>query len=171
MIGYHDALRSIEEIFRCLAYPKLTSAGREYELLGNLYQMFSVLIDTHDHQPISKSEQYLAQAVGYIQHNYSFSTLKVSDIASYVGIDRTYLYRLFQESFQLSVQNFILNFRLGKAKSMLKYSDHSVGLIASSCGFENQSYFSTIFKRRYGVTPLGYRKNSHSLPSNHKGSI
>lgn len=133
--------------------------------------MFSVLIDTHDHQPISKSEQYLAQAVGYIQHNYSFSTLKVSDIASYVGIDRTYLYRLFQESFQLSVQNFILDFRLGKAKIMLKYSDHSVGLIASSCGFENQSYFSTIFKRRYGVTPLGYRKNSHSLPSNHKGSI
>ena len=68
MIGYHDALRSIEEIFRCLAYPKLTSAVLEYEMLVNLYQMFSDLIDTQDNQPISKSEQYLAQAVGYIKH-------------------------------------------------------------------------------------------------------
>lgn len=154
----------LEDFFKNMAYPRMISAGQEYELLGNLYQLFAVLVDTHINQPLSKQEWYLTQAVSYIQQNYSDSSLKVSDIAGYVGIDRTYLYRLFQDAFQLSVQDFILDFRLQKAKSMLKFSDHPAYLIASSCGFENQSYFSSIFKKKFLRTPLEYRKNSR-LPS------
>ncbi|MDO5416650.1 MAG: AraC family transcriptional regulator [Lachnospiraceae bacterium] len=148
----------LKAVFHMLAYPKLTSIAREYELLGNLYQMFSLLIHTHASQPVSSSEQYLKAAIEYIQQHYPSSDLKVSDIANYIGIDRTYLYRLFQDTFHQSIQDFILNFRLQKAKNLLKYSGLSIGVIAFSCGFENQSYFSNIFKKRFQQTPLQYRK-------------
>lgn len=158
LVRSYDLDDKLEETFHQLAYPSYSTLSREYELLGNLYQMFSLLIHTQAHQPISKSEQYLTRAVEFIEQEHSFYDLRVSDIAAYVGIDRTYLYRIFYESFQMSVQDFILEQRLKKAKSLLRYSDSSVGLIAFSCGFENQSYFSTIFKKRFGQTPLQYRK-------------
>ncbi len=152
----------LKDIFHAIAYPSFHSIAREYELLGNLYQMFSLLIHTQGHQPVSKSDQYLSLAVQYIQQHHASPSLQVNDIASYVGIDRTYLYRLFNLSFQLSIQDFILNYRLLKAMSLLKYSDNSLRIISFSCGFENQSYFSSIFKKKFMQTPLHYRK-SHQM--------
>lgn len=151
---------ALGEIFHKLAYPRYSTISREYELLGNLYQMFSLLIHTQVHQPISKSEQYLTRAIEFIQQKYSYCDLRVNDIANYVGVERTYLYRLFYNAFQVSVQDFLLDLRLSKAKSLLKHSDTSIGLIAFSCGFENQSYFSTVFKKHLGITPLQYRKET-----------
>ena len=60
---------------------------------------------------MSKTEQYLTRAIEYIQQKYSDTDLRVGDIAGYVGIDRTYLYRIFYDSFQQSVQDFVLEFR------------------------------------------------------------
>ncbi len=174
LCGFSDAclLRSytqdeqLTSLMRRLAYPEFQGIDREYELLGNLYRVFSLLIHTHVQRPISKTEQYLTKAIEYIQQNYTESDMRVSDIARYVGIDRTYLYRIFYDSFQMSIQDFVLEFRLSKAKSLLKYSDSSVGLIAFSCGFENQSYFSTIFKKSFRKTPLQYRKEKLHPKSN-----
>lgn len=149
---------SLKQIFSQLAYPRSTAIAQEYELLGNLYHMFSLLIETHSHRPTSKPEQYLSTAVEYIQQNYLYSDLKVRDVADFVGIDRTYLYRLFFDTFQMSVQDFILEQRLKKAASLLQHSSHSIGLVAFHCGFENQSYFSTVFKKHYGRSPAEYRK-------------
>ena len=160
LIISHQQDSLLEEIFRKVAYPRRTSISREYELLGNLYQLFSYLIHTHDPQPISKSEQYLNTAVNYIQEKYLYSDLSVNDIAGFVGIDRTYLYRLFHKHFQLSVQDFILKIRLKKAANLLKYSDLSIELIAFYCGFGNQSYFSTVFKKNFSKSPLQYRKEA-----------
>lgn len=156
----------LKEIMHSLSYPKYSGISREYELLSYLNQMFSLLIRTHVQLSASKTEQYQTKAIEYIQQKYSDCDLRVSEIAGYVGIDRTYLYRIFYDSFQLSVQDFILDFRLSKAKSLLKYSDNPVGLIASSCGFENQSYFSTIFKKKFHKTPLQYRREKSHLREN-----
>lgn len=157
--SYRDD-EKLKEVMHQLAYPNYDSLDREYELLGYLYHMFSLLIHTHHHTPVPKSVQYLNHAIGFIQQRYSYSDLKVNDVADYVGIDRTYLYRIFYESFQMSIQDFILNLRLKKAKHLLTYSDNSIGLIAFNCGFENQSYFSTIFKKHFSISPLQYRKES-----------
>lgn len=157
--------QQLEETLRNLAYPRYVSIAQEYDLLGNLYRMFSLLIQTNAPQPVSKSEQYLSKAIEYIQQNYLYSDLRVCDVASYVGIDRTYLYRLFYDTFQQSVQDFILDMRLKKAASLLQHSHHPIGVIAFHCGFENQSYFSTVFKKQYHQSPLQYRKTIQRQPS------
>ncbi|MDO4267174.1 MAG: AraC family transcriptional regulator [Eubacteriales bacterium] len=150
----------LKETMHGLAYPGFSDISREYELLAGLCRLFSLLIHTHIHEPLSKSVQYLNAAVEFIQLRCSYSDLRVSDVAEYVGIDRTYLYRIFYESFQMSVQDFILDLRLKKARNFLKYSDAPISLIAFNCGFENQSYFSTVFKKKFHVSPLQYRKGA-----------
>ena len=158
LVQYYGDDSKLREVFHRLAYPKFSDTPREYELLSSLYELFALLIQKHPHPSRSNAEQYLTRAIEYIQQKYSHSDLKVNDIANYVGIDRTYLYRIFYDFFQQSVQEFIQQFRLNKAKNLLKFSDISVGVIASSCGFENQAYFSTIFKKHFHMTPLQYRK-------------
>ena len=113
----------------------------------------------------SNAELYISHAVEYIQSNYPFSDLQVSNVADYVGIDRTYLYRIFYDFFHLSVQDYIHQFRLNKAKSLLKFTDASINLVASYCGFENQSYFSTEFKKQFNMTPMQYRKQEKETQS------
>lgn len=155
---YYGEDTKIKELLHKLAYPECSDISREYELLGYLYSVFSLLIHNRPHPNITNAEQYLSKAMEYIQQRYIYSDLKVNDIANFVGIDRTYLYRIFNDFLHISVQDFIQQYRLEKAKGLLKFSNTPINVISYECGFENQSYFSTVFKKYFHITPLQYRK-------------
>lgn len=172
LCGYsHDRLcctfgveSELQELFHHAAYPKFQAIAREYELLGVLNQIFSILINKSTNPSVSPTEQYLHRAIEFIQHSYSSSTMRVADVANFVGIDRTYLYRIFNDSLHCSVQDYILSFRLKKACSLLTYSTSSIGVIAYSCGFDSPAYFSSVFKATYQMTPLQYKKRFADKP-------
>ena len=50
--------------------------------------------------------------------------------------------------------------RLEEAKSLLTYSDKTLSEISTYLCFSSQSYFQNIFKKKYGITPLKYRKQT-----------
>lgn len=149
---------ALDKLFRQAAYPQYEGAAREYELLGVLYQIFSTLINMSIRPSVSQTEMYLNRAIEYIQHSYPSADMKVADVANFVGIDRTYLYRIFTETLHCSVQDYILSFRLKRACSLLTYSTSPVGVIAYSCGFDSPAYFSSVFKSKFQMTPLQYKK-------------
>lgn len=157
LVLYYGEDPSIKELLHKLVYPEHTALSREYELLGYLYSLFSLIIQKQPHPAITNAEQYLANAIEYIEKQYTYSDLRVSDVANYIGIDRTYLYRIFYEILHISVQDFIQQFRLNRAVGLLKYSTIPINHIALSCGFDQQTYFSTVFKKHYHMTPLQYR--------------
>lgn len=150
--------QKLKNLLHKLVYPEHSGLSREYELLGYLYKVFSMFIQKRPRPVITNAEQYLSDAIKYIKQQFHYSDLRVSDIANYVGIDRTYLYRIFDELLHVSIQEYIQTFRLDKAKSLLKFSNISVNEVAYSCGFESQAYFSTVFKKVVSMTPLQYRK-------------
>lgn len=150
---------ALDELFHQCAYPQFQGITREYDLLGNLYKIFSILIGTNVTPSVSQTEQYLNRAVEYIQHSNTFSGMKVSDVANYVGIDRTYLYRIFSDVLHCSIQDYILSFRLQRACSLLIHSTSPIGIVAYSCGFDSPAYFSSVFKAKYNMTPMQYRKH------------
>lgn len=53
-----------------------------------------------------------------------------------------------------------MRYKLEEAKSLLTYSDKSLGEISSYLSFSSQSYFQNVFKKKYGITPLQYRNRS-----------
>lgn len=159
----------LDELFHQTAYPKCQGIALEYELLGSLYQIFSVLINMSIRPSVSQMEQYLNRAIEFIHHSYSSPDMKVTDVARFVGIDRTYLYRIFTDTLHCSVQDYILSFRLKRACSLLTYSTSSVGVIAQSCGFDSPAYFSSVFKSKFQMTPLQYKKKFASDSSLSEG--
>lgn len=99
----------------------------------------------------------IAQAVDYIQTNYS-RKISLTSVSDHVGLSSSYLCRIFKEETGLSMNTYINNLRMSKAGELLSDKDSYIKEVAISVGFEDQLYFSRLFKRYYGVTPSEYRK-------------
>lgn len=83
--------------------------------------------------------------------------LTVTDIAKQLGMNRSYLSKLFIEETGSSISSFIRTEKLKAASNMLKFSDYSYSDIAEYFGFSGQSHFIKCFKKEFGMTPKQYR--------------
>ncbi len=96
----------------------------------------------------------------FIRNNFSYD-IGVAEVARTVGIDRTYLYRIFRERLGQSPKEYLTCFRLEKAVEMLRGTGLSITEIAMSCGFREASLFDRHFRCRYGCSPMKYRRRLH----------
>lgn len=134
-----------------------TQTANDYELLGNLFMVFAHLTKHRLELPIPIGNDYLVRAINYIKNNY-YKDISVTNIANYVGIDRSYLYRLFMKEFSISPKNYILNYRLHMATDYLTNTNMTVSSIAFNCGFNDISAFCSHFRKYTGFTPTQYRE-------------
>ena len=103
-------------------------------------------------------ELYFRSALSYIRNNFGYP-ITVTDIAQFVGIDRTYLYRIFRNRCGKSPKEYLTEYRIRISQEMLQHREYSVTEIAFSCGFHDSSTFCKSFRRTVGTSPLAYRKN------------
>lgn len=101
---------------------------------------------------------YTIKAMEYIEYNYA-GKLSVQDIADYIGISRSQLYRVFMDTYQKSPIQMILEFRIRMACELLKNSKLSIGSVGFSVGFEDNLYFSRAFRKVMGISPREYIKS------------
>lgn len=100
---------------------------------------------------------YVRKAVSFIQSNYC-NPIKVTDVADYVCINRSYLYTLFQSSVGMSPQQFLATFRITKATELLQLTALPIESIALSCGYQDPLVFTKAFKQMKKMSPTSYRK-------------
>ncbi len=130
--------------------------ANDYELLGNLFMIFGFLTHSQAESRQPLDNDYLQKAVLYIKNNYH-KNLNVQDIADYVGINRSYLYRLFMQEFSISPKKYIFDYRFHVATDLLSNTNMTVSAIALSCGFTDVSAFCSQFRKCTGFTPKQYR--------------
>jgi len=138
------------------------SVANQYHLQSLLYEFFAVLADGIKIDTIAqegKDNIYVREAVNFIRNNY-FRGINVSDIADYISVNRSYLYKLFQASFQMSPKDFLTTYRISRAEELLTWSDLSIEGIAWSCGYNDALVFSKVFKKQTGLSPTSYRKEN-----------
>lgn len=93
----------------------------------------------------------------YINNHYA-GPLTLADVATRLGVSEPYFCRFFRKTTDMSFTEYLNALRLRKAAAELKVSDRSVTDIALDHGFENVGYFFKLFKARYGMTPVNFRK-------------
>lgn len=132
-----------------------------------LYELLALLAETEagiQKQRCDDSQDlYVKSAILYIHRNYS--NIRVNDIASYIGISRSYLTTIFKNKMNVSPQEYLVNYRLNKAEQMLRTTDQSIQEIAGRVGYDNPLTFSKMFKNTFGVSPRYYRKGNQSMIS------
>lgn len=127
-------------------------AGYLYLFLAELMRLSHTVKDQPDIQ------DYLTQAVRYIQYNYA-ANIPVTAIASYVGVSRSQLYRAFMSTWNMSPHTFLKQYRINTACTLLRNSRLSVSEVANSVGFSDPLYFSRVFKELKGVAPTEFQQN------------
>lgn len=103
-------------------------------------------------------DDYVAYAARYIQANYA--NIRISDVASYIGINRTYLTTLFKKKMLMSPQEFLMHVRMDRSRALLRLTDIPVSAVAKEVGYDDQLAFSKIFKKKFGISPAQYRKKA-----------
>ena len=95
------------------------------------------------------------RACDFIANNYS-EPITIEDIASHANLSRSQLYRVFIKHISVSPLQYLREFRLRQACTIMQQHPESIKNIAYTVGFDNPLYFSTIFKRSIGKTPSEY---------------
>lgn len=99
----------------------------------------------------------LSKAVDFIAKNYN-NDFSIEELAGALSISSRYLRRLFREELNTNISSYVNKLRMEKAVELLNTREYSVSEVAYRSGFNSPQYFSTVFLKKTGMTPLGYVK-------------
>lgn len=158
-ILHFPSLGELVDILKPLTDLNTSSISDGYVALSQFYLLCSKLMQYNQNiKSLSRKEYYVNQTVSLIENSY-FKNISVQTIADTVGLDRTYLYRIFKEINGITIQEYITNLKLKRARYFLANSDFSCADIAYYCGYASEQYFSLAFKKNFGLSPSAYRKS------------
>ena len=121
-----------------------------------IYEMFSLLFENSN---TLSSEDLVDDAINIIKHNYE-QRIGVGDIAEMLHVNPCYISRIFKEKVGVSPKEYLLSYKINRAKELFLRTDLSVSEVSRSVGFEDSLYFSRIFKKKTGVSPSEYKLQS-----------
>lgn len=102
--------------------------------------------------------------INYIR-SHTNEPISVSDVAEQIHRSSSYIMKKFKEELGFTIGAFITRCKLEEAKRLLSHSDKSLAEISNYLCFSSQPHFQNLFKKKYHMTPLEYRKqNSKAKP-------
>ncbi|MBD5129164.1 MAG: AraC family transcriptional regulator [Ruminococcaceae bacterium] len=113
-------------------------------------------IDCRAHSEVNRSE-VIRPALEYIAENYG-DNITIDKLAETVHLSKSYFMSRFRQAAGVSAVEYITQYRIRAACSVLTESSKTVSEISFECGFRNLSNFNRAFKRLMGCTPNEYRK-------------
>lgn len=140
----------------------------ELDVLSLVYRLFKKICDNShisDFIPVSLSDSDMEIQRDMITFIYEHFREKITleQIAESGHISRSKCCKIFLKYLSQSPINFLTDYRLKESCYMLSQTNRSLSQIALCCGFSEQSYYNRVFKRKYGCTPLTYRKSFKTI--------
>ena len=108
---------------------------------------------------VNKTERIIEDAIVYIEHNFTDSTLSLEVVSEHLNISISYLSMLFSKMKNISFNKYLIKVRMEKAMELLKFSSEKIVNIARMCGYKEVYYFSHSFKKYTSVSPKEFRNN------------
>ncbi len=103
-------------------------------------------------------ERRIAETVGYMRERLNQS-LRVPKLASMVGVSQSHFFALFKKQTGLAPMDFFTRMRMRRACELLDSTSLSVKEIAAALGYDDQFYFSRVFKSVNRISPSEYRSS------------
>lgn len=146
-----------------------------YQLTAGISEMFICdrVRNESDYQRIplryvlGSTQPKLVEAVSLMEANIE-EALELDELASYVGLSRRQLERLFQKYLQCSPSRYYMKLRLFRARQLLKQTSMSIIEIALACGFVSTPHFSKCYREHIGIPPREERSGMRiaEIPDN-----
>lgn len=132
----------------------LTGRDALYDIAAQMQGCFEECIR---HLPQLRAGALTAcRAQGYIARNYA-SRITLEEVAGYVHLNASYFSSTFKRNIGMSFKEFLNLYRIEMSKKLLKNTNSSILDIAVATGFEEQSYYTKMFKKYTGTSPSKFR--------------
>lgn len=141
-----------EEIEEALA--RVIGKVRESERLRQYYKYEDYRSPGGEEEPDDRLP--VQKAMDYIRRNID-RDLSRTEIAEAIFLNPEYLSRLFKKETGGSLNDYIVAEKMRVSQALLAETNIPVGIVASKVGYSNFSYFSQVFKKTTGMSPLEYR--------------
>ena len=158
-IGLYD--RRFAQIYR---YSALSTQEGNYRALGQLYTLFADLLsefrDKNAKRLSGVSDEYVDKAVRFIRSGYD-KPISIDTLCRHISVTRSYLYKLFTRRFGISPTEYLIKYRLERARELAQDGGCTVESLAYRTGFNSHAYFTKCFRKMYGCTPRDYIRQLH----------
>ncbi|WP_427108946.1 helix-turn-helix domain-containing protein [Lysinibacillus xylanilyticus] len=153
--GYHTKIIDyVQQLIESQAMPGNMSVFKAKTLFMNLLEATLVSAKV---KVLDTASDQMEQALQYIHENYA-TQLSVSKIAEEFGVERRRFAYLFEQHTGMNPSVYLTEYRIRRAKELLKFDDSPVAEIAECVGYADCFYFSRVFKKYTGMSPTIYRK-------------
>lgn len=146
VIKYPEA----EKIFSSMKNCESFSNGRSAYLSARLWDLFALLSENGNNK-----YGHVDKALQFIHSNYMHD-ITVEKIAQHLNLDRTYFSVIFKNKTGLSPKQYLLNYRMSIAATLITKKHIAISVVANSVGYSDLYTFSKMFKRHFGVSPSNY---------------
>lgn len=165
-IGFTSSSKLPVSLSDVIRYPKAASVfndmkncenlsnGRSAYLSARLWDLFAMLLDRQ-----KKDKSTVEKAIDFIHSEYMYP-ITVESISERIGIDRCHFSTLFKSKTGVSPKQYLLNYRMSVALSLMLENNKSVSVAALSVGYSDIYTFSKVFKKKYGISPSEYIKKN-----------
>ena len=110
-------------------------------------------------QPVARHNPFVDKAIRYIQEHYDDPSLTIEVLSNQLHLNYAYLCSVFKRCMDMTINRYIKQYRLEKAKELLDTTQLGIAEIAAAVGFQNTNYFSKCFKKNYGISPSDYESS------------
>ncbi|WP_336775905.1 helix-turn-helix transcriptional regulator [Paenibacillus sp. MMO-58] len=101
----------------------------------------------------------IQQAIDYIEEHYLDSDLSIKQVAENIHLNPSYLSTLFKKETGETFTGYVTKLKLQEAQVLLRNMDIKISEICQTVGFEDSTYFSSVFKKHFQISPSEFRQN------------
>ncbi|MDK2807687.1 MAG: two-component system, response regulator YesN [Clostridiales bacterium] len=125
--------------------------------ISYLEHLLTRAIDSRNDVSRKKSGDIIDKTKTYIESNYMSEDLSLNSAASFVNVSPSHLSAVFSQEMGVTFVKYLTDYRMNKAKELLKCTNKRSNEISVEVGYRDPHYFSYLFKKTQGCTPLQFR--------------
>lgn len=169
LITFKNLIHNDENISKCIEAILLEFFRKDYgyELLvkSYLFKLIVLLLRDYVDKQLTQSElnsritnlSRMNKVFDFIEDNYT-KKINISELALLANISDYHFCKLFKQAAGRSPINYINSLRINKAITLLNAGNHNITEVALACGFDDSNYFSRVFKKHKGISPIKFNK-------------
>lgn len=125
------------------------------QLRANMIRYIKELAKVYQDKDKNQIPQFVKD---FIKLHYR-ETCTVEEMTEVVGLSPNYLRRIFKDETGVTILEYLTDYRMEKARDLLRKTNRKVKDISQEVGYENVSYFTKLFTKKYNLTPNEYRRS------------